>query len=134
MIRNAAPSSDPLPCPHCAGTDIRFDCHRDYRSPTGEIWSMCCCTCGATFPNRYREQLLVEAWNRRSALTAPETLRWQPIATAPKDGGPVILGWLPNGIVEFKVQSTWKNNRWEGNWTPTHWIFDLNKKKEIHQS
>jgi hypothetical protein len=47
-------------CPFCAGDDIRFDRHVDNRSPTGEVWSMCCYRCGATFPNRYRKALLVE--------------------------------------------------------------------------
>jgi hypothetical protein len=49
-----------LPCLHCAGADIRFDKHVSESSPTGEIWSMCCYDCGATFPNRYRKELLVE--------------------------------------------------------------------------
>ena len=69
------PSPDPgraladelLPCPHCAGTDIRFDRHVSGSSPTGEVWSMCCYHCGATFPNRYRKELLIERWNARPA-------------------------------------------------------------------
>jgi hypothetical protein len=66
-----------LPCLHCAGADIRFDKHVSESSPTGEIWSMCCYDCGATFPNRYRKELLVEAWNTRALQVvdhAPETL------------------------------------------------------------
>jgi hypothetical protein len=31
------------------------------------VYSMCCYECGATFPNRYRRELLVDAWNRRTA-------------------------------------------------------------------
>ncbi len=54
-----------LPCPHCGGTDIRFNRHLDYRSPTSWIWSICCYQCGATFPNRYQKELLLEAWNTR---------------------------------------------------------------------
>ncbi len=61
-------------CPFCGGNDIKIGKHivskQMYRttpewSPTGEIWSMCCCLCGATFPNRYKKELLVKAWNRR---------------------------------------------------------------------
>jgi hypothetical protein len=46
---------------------------------------------------------------------------WQPIDTAPKDGRLVVLGWLPNGLVEHKVISSWKRDHWHGGWTPTHW-------------
>ena len=53
------------PCPFCEGADIRCDRHHESRSPTGFVWSMCCYNCGATFPNRYKRELLVEAWNRR---------------------------------------------------------------------
>ena len=54
-----------LPCPFCGGKNIRFDCHKSYTSPTGEIWSMCCYNCGARFPNRYKKELLLTAWNKR---------------------------------------------------------------------
>lgn len=63
-----------LPCPFCGGTDIRHDCH--VKAGTGlhegeDVYSMCCCRCGATFPNRYRLELLREAWNRRASPPAP---------------------------------------------------------------
>jgi len=58
-------SKEIKPCPHCGGNDIRFDKHDQVRSPTGEIWSMGCYKCGATFPNRYKKELLVDAWNKR---------------------------------------------------------------------
>jgi Lar family restriction alleviation protein len=58
------------PCPFCEGTDIRCDKHHESRSPTGFVWSMCCYQCGATFPNRYKRELLVEGWNRRPAYRA----------------------------------------------------------------
>lgn len=60
-----------LPCPHCKGDDIRHTKHVDQRSPTGVVYSMCCYICGATFPNRYKLKLLVDAWNRR-AIDEPE--------------------------------------------------------------
>lgn len=53
------------PCPFCEGTDIRSDRHPNSESPTGAIWSMCCYGCGAMFPNRYKRELLLEAWNTR---------------------------------------------------------------------
>ena len=70
------------PCPHCGGADIRFDSHPNdegynshLRAEHGDtVWSMCCRSCGATFPNRYRKQLLVDAWNRR-----PEAKQKTPI-------------------------------------------------------
>ena len=58
------------PCPFCGGTDIRCDNHgkssHDPWHQDDDVWSMCCYKCGATFPNRYRKELLLEAWNRRS--------------------------------------------------------------------
>lgn len=56
------------PCPFCGGDDIRSDRHP--RVGRGEhagedVWTMCCYACGASFPGRYRKELLVEAWNRR---------------------------------------------------------------------
>ncbi len=51
------------PCPFCGDSDIQFDKHIGRYQET--IWSMCCYQCGATFPNRYKKELLVEAWNRR---------------------------------------------------------------------
>ena len=57
------------PCPFCGGADIRCYNHgkisRDLAHWDDDVWSMCCYSCGATFPNRYRRELLVEAWNRR---------------------------------------------------------------------
>jgi len=60
-----------LPCPFCGGADIRIDAHP--RAGRGEhhaetVFSMCCYACGATFPNRYRRELLVTAWNTRAPL------------------------------------------------------------------
>jgi Lar family restriction alleviation protein len=57
-----------LPCPFCGGNDIRHTAHSDNRSPTGLIFSMCCYRCGATFPNRYKLELLMSAWNTRADI------------------------------------------------------------------
>lgn len=60
------------PCPFCGGADIRCTNHgkisRDPFHRDDEVWSMCCYACGATFPNRYRRELLVDAWNRRVSV------------------------------------------------------------------
>jgi len=60
------------PCPFCGGDNIKINCHKRLESPTGEIWSMCCYACGATFPNRYIKSLLVEAWNKRDDSIAAD--------------------------------------------------------------
>lgn len=65
-------------CPFCGGEDIRCTRHSNtryndpdhYPSKIPFIYSMCCYQCGATFPNRYRKELLIEAWNRR--VPAPQ--------------------------------------------------------------
>jgi Lar family restriction alleviation protein len=62
------------PCPFCSGTDIRIDRHPNagQGSHRGEdVYSMCCYNCGATFPNRYRRELLVEHWNTRPQPSMP---------------------------------------------------------------
>ena len=46
---------------------------------------------------------------------------WHLIDTAPRDGQPVELGWLPDGVVEHSVISAWVDEHWSGYWTPTHW-------------
>ncbi len=59
-----------LPCPFCGGEHIKMTSHKGYQarmSPTGEVWSMCCYDCGATFPNRYKKELLVMQWNKRAS-------------------------------------------------------------------
>lgn len=65
------------PCPFCGGTDIRHDRHPG--AGTGmhrgeDVYSMCCYQCGATFPNRYKLELLREAWNKRVAHEPPAEL------------------------------------------------------------
>ncbi len=59
-----------LPCPFCGGTDIRITQHigqgTGFLHQGEDVFSMCCYDCGATFPNRYRRELLVECWNRRA--------------------------------------------------------------------
>lgn len=53
------------PCPFCNSSDIRIHRHPGSGPSGQDVWSMCCYICGATFPNRYRRELLVENWNRR---------------------------------------------------------------------
>ena len=58
-----------LPCPFCGGTKIRFDEHgrsNDHLHYGELVWSMCCYDCGATFPNMYRKEGLLEKWNTRA--------------------------------------------------------------------
>jgi Lar family restriction alleviation protein len=64
------------PCPFCGSADIRCTNHgkvsHDPWHRDDDVWSMCCYKCGATFPNRYRQELLVENWNRRAASAEVE--------------------------------------------------------------
>ena len=56
------------PCPFCGSDDIRISKHTNaMKARTNQpfIYSTCCYKCGATFPNRYRKQLLIDCWNRR---------------------------------------------------------------------
>ena len=68
------------PCPFCGGEDIRFDRHPgagSYPYHTGEtVYSMCCYKCGATFPNKYKRELLVEAWNTRAPDDVAKIVAW----------------------------------------------------------
>ena len=70
--------SELKPCPFCGGTNIRFDEHRGEgrRMHSGEtVWSMCCYDCGVAFPNRYRRELLEDAWNARVDADRIEALQ-----------------------------------------------------------
>jgi Lar family restriction alleviation protein len=72
--------ADLLPCPHCGSSRINIHCHRGAsRSPThygADVYSLGCYDCGATVPNMYQRELLVDAWNRRSSaiLALPDLL------------------------------------------------------------
>lgn len=82
-MRRVYPDAAIKPCPFCGSVDIHFHAHPgagtgiDHRGET--VYSMGCFRCGATFPNRYKVELLVEAWNTR--LIRPES--------------PVVLGDTP---------------------------------------
>lgn len=58
-------------CPFCGGTNIRFTNHgkisREMGHRNDDVWSTCCHDCGATFPNRYNKQALIDCWNLRPA-------------------------------------------------------------------
>ena len=40
---------------------------------------------------------------------------WNDVATAPKDGTPLLLGWAPNGVIEHMENVRWRY----GGWTST---------------
>lgn len=65
------------PCPFCGGHDIRIDNHWSAGRNGETIYSMCCYDCGATFPNRYRREVMVESWNRRAlSQQAAKPVAW----------------------------------------------------------
>lgn len=67
-----------MPCPFCGNADIRFTEHAGYgrEEHQGEtVWSMCCYSCGAKVPNRYKEhgkQLMIDQWNKRAEAPQPQ--------------------------------------------------------------
>ena len=70
--RNRRATPDELkPCPFCGSADIaNVSAHA--AKPTNRwhagdtIFAVNCLGCGASVPNRYRNDLVVEAWNRRT--------------------------------------------------------------------
>lgn len=65
-------------------------------------------------------QALDDAMN--AAEGAPPAPRWQPIATAPRDGTRIIVAWA-NGAVE-SAQFWTRDGKWNGHsrTNPTHWM------------
>jgi Lar family restriction alleviation protein len=65
------------PCPFCGSSDIS-NVSAGFAGPTNawhlgdEIFAVNCRDCGASVPNRYRNDLVVEAWNRRAAIEKAE--------------------------------------------------------------
>lgn len=104
-----------LPCPFCASTDIRITRHPgegrgEHRGE--DVYSMCCYECGATFPNRYRSDLLVSAWNRRARPTG-----WRDDVDKAPQNTPV-LAW-GNGFV--RVMTRDENGQWRSGFgAPRH--------------
>lgn len=76
-----SPNAVPLkPCPFCESTNIALAAHpgagRGFDHHGDTVYSLDCMGCGASFPNRYRREILVEQWNRRvadAAQTDPAT-------------------------------------------------------------
>ncbi|MEN2672617.1 Lar family restriction alleviation protein [Herbaspirillum huttiense] len=64
--------SDELkPCPFCGSTDVRnvsgTSPGPSYRLHARDtIFAVNCGSCGASVPNRYRNELVIESWNRRA--------------------------------------------------------------------
>ena len=63
------------PCPFCGSADIAnvsagFAGPSDRWHAGDEIFAVNCKNCGASVPNRYRNALVVEAWNQRATPPA----------------------------------------------------------------
>ena len=103
------------PCPFCENKDIRMHSHRtdDYRAPKGLVWSMCCYGCGATFPNRFKKELLVDAWNTRA--TPAGTVITEDESTWPEDGQEIVYrvdGALTSGVFLTHFLDIWLGCIW----------------------
>ena len=98
-------SAELKPCPFCSGVDIRIDHHRtsDPRSPEGYVYSMCCYKCGATFPNRFKRELMVESWNRRPG-SAQDSRR----TVGCGDGNTYIVNEVPRVNPRYQVNDAVK--------------------------
>ena len=76
-------SAELLPCPFCGGTNIALAAHpqagRGFDHHGDTVYSIDCMGCGASFPNRYRREILVEQWNTRAA--SPQATATQPAQT-----------------------------------------------------
>ena len=70
MINKRAKPGELKPCPFCGSHDIA-NVSAGYAGPTDrwhagdEIFAVNCKSCGASVPNRYRNDLVVDSWNKR---------------------------------------------------------------------
>lgn len=97
-----------------------------------------CIACGLSLGEYKTPSDAAAAWNRRAPVAEQQTAQWQPISTAPKDGGEVILRnanwnrvlahWMPGGhCIEDHppIDAGWYY--WSGNSynifdKPLHWM------------
>lgn len=74
--RRKARSDELKPCPFCGSTNIA-NVSAGHAGPSNfwhandEIFAVNCKNCGASVPNRYRNDLVVEAWNTRTPRKEP---------------------------------------------------------------
>lgn len=60
------------PCPFCGSSDVR-NVSSNFAGPSNhlhsgdKLFAVNCGDCGASVPNRYRNDLVISAWNRRAA-------------------------------------------------------------------
>ena len=99
--RRAAPH-ELARCPFCGSSDIA-NVSAGHAGPSNhwhageEIFAVNCRGCGASVPNRYRNSLVVEAWNRRASIPAAG----EPVAYL-TPGGQVV-----NANEEEFISSDW---------------------------
>lgn len=74
--------SELKPCPFCGSTDVA-NVSGNYAGPSNrlhagdEIFAVNCKECGASVPNRYRNELVVKAWNRRTQPVQDRSDLWR---------------------------------------------------------
>lgn len=105
-----------LPCPFCGSHDIRNVSSNHpgpyYHLHAGDtIFAVNCGNCGASVPNRYRNSLVIEAWNTRAApVVQPAELAaeytrgrndgWEAAEAKHKAGAPLDKKRLCDDITE----------------------------------
>lgn len=113
------------PCPFCGGADIRIDAHRhagrgEHQGET--IYSMGCYGCGATFPNRYRKELLIEAWNRRVVLPDCNACRDSLLERQPDGKGGYAVVSCSVCVPGPEARNFMRRNMFPGGRAPAHGI------------
>ena len=96
-------SEELKPCPFCGEQNELYPCVIGFGE--GKPYAIDCIGCGMDFvPREGRD--VIAAWNTR-------TPQWQDIATAPKDGEPVLL-YKPNErmVGEYTIVGYW--GEWPG--------------------
>jgi len=113
------------PCPFCGSSDVR-NVSSNFAGPSNhlhsgdKLFAVNCGDCGASVPNRYRNDLVISAWNRRPAAAELRRLHAENEALRKDAKDAALFRWwfseTPKG--EFVVtyleglRDKWGLDRW----------------------